>query len=142
MKPDDYNIKQNNNEEINFRRSIFSPKIYGWTANLYVNLLIWRQYNKSPTSPDRGHDPRLQRNIKTRDLPDLPRSGPHRQSAPNILEAAQRVPDGPWDDALRPNNRLRSCLIMAGLLALAWAVSDRAVLALADFDLGRLLSRP
>jgi len=97
-----------------------------WRAHLYVTLRCWRRRRLRVPGPDRA---------TARELPPAAS-----RNSPDDAEPARRLPDGPWDDAGRARRPVRSCLIMATLLLVAWLTADALARLLGGVAFERLLA--
>lgn len=102
-----------------------------WRARLYVTPLLWRQLRREKPWAQQGA---ILPGPGWREA--CPRQQDHQKSA-----ASRRLPDGPWDDSSRQRRPVRSCVIMAGVLVLAWLLADSAAEVLANIDFDTFLSR-
>jgi len=97
-----------------------------WRTHLYVTLRCWRRRRLRAPGADRATAQEF-----------LPAARRHPPDAP---EPARRLSDGPWDDTGRARRPVRSCLIMATLLLVAWLTADALARLLGGVAFERLLT--
>jgi len=97
-----------------------------WRAQLYVTLLFWRR--------KRG------RSVHTACGASQGGQSPYVSRRNLTANAITRPPDDPWDRPRNARHRLRSCLVMAVLLLIAWTTADTAARLISRVDFERLLT--